>query len=567
MALDTGIKRHSTSRAPARRHGGREGGWRWWRPLAVLGGLARSRITVMMVVINAVALGIMVLGVLQIGGLRERLLDERVKTLAIQARVLAERIGDAATDDLRPGLLEDQVPAALSDIYIPTSTRVRVFNERGEEVKRADSYNLKEFVETGALEDLPADFRERFEQVAPTMRAGLWVEGTAYETLAEEVAAAMLLRPDISAPTSANPYPVAASERRDELGNVIISVSTPITRVKLVRGVVNVESRGFDDIIQQQRDVLWAVTALAAAVAAGSSVLGAILITWPVRHLSEAAHRIGREGPNNAHIPHILGNWEVGRLSRAMASMASALVNRFAAIEGFSADVAHELKNPLTSLRSALEIFAHTDDAARRERLLAVMSEDFKRLDRLITDISQAGRMDAELSRAQAHRLDLQAFLRELVEMYHLTRNPGEPDVVFDGAVQARPIHVRAADEPLGHVFRNLIDNARTFSPVDAPVRIRLRRDVRAGRPVAIAEVEDAGPGVPEENLSRIFNRFYTSRTNGDEGRVNDHSGLGLAIAKQIVEAHHGEIWAANVAGIDGRSAGARFSIALPLDG
>ncbi len=537
-----------------------------FKPVEFIAGLMRSRITLTILLINALALTIIVIGATRLGGLRDRLVKERVSMLSIQATVLAHSIAETATDEDGSGLLIEKIPGVLQSIYIPSGTRVRVFNSIGEPIEDADSFNIQSRIESSYLPDLDPGFVERIRDLAPSFGDIQVSSGMSYETLEEEISAALELRPEATRTTDSTEPPYVYSERRMSDGQIVVSVSVPIQRVQLVRGVLNVQSGGVDSIVQEQRRFIFVVALLAAAVAVGASILGALSITLPVRRLAEAAHRIRTEGPGNANIPRIPGKWEVGRLSEAMAKMTDALVERMHAIQSFSTDVAHELKNPMCSLRSAVETLPTIRDAERQERLLRVMHRDLIRLDRLITEISRAGRVDAELANSRADPLDLQSFLVDLVEMYSVTRSQGEPDVVFSQDIPTHSARVRAAEEPLSHVFRNVIDNARTYSPADRPVRITLRHEVNGGRPMAVAEVEDGGPGVPEENLDRIFDRFYTERSNGSGNDNRDHSGLGLAIAKQIIEAHDGRIWASNIPGGNGKSAGARFTIALPLD-
>jgi two-component system sensor histidine kinase ChvG len=227
------------------------------------------------------------------------------------------------------------------------------------------------------------------------------------------------------------------------------------------------------------------------------------------------------------------------------------------AIESFAADVAHEIRNPLTSIRSAVETLELVSDPGPRERLMRILKHDVGRLDRLVTDIANASRLDAELSREDPRALDLNRLLGEVTSLYQATLRAGEAGVSFAPATP-EPILVSGREGPIGQVFRNLIDNARSFSPDGKAVRVGLDRI--KGQAVAI--VDDDGPGVPPENLESIFERFYTSRPKG--AAFGGNSGLGLSIARQIVEAHRGEIRAENRLDAEGKVLGARFTVSLP---
>jgi two-component system sensor histidine kinase ChvG len=248
---------------------------------------------------------------------------------------------------------------------------------------------------------------------------------------------------------------------------------------------------------------------------------------------------------------------EIGDLSAALREMTEALSRRLDSIDRFAADVAHELKNPLTSLKSAVETAARVPDPAVREKLMAIVLDDVARLDRLITDIAGASRLDAELSRAQAEPVDLAEILDGLVDALASVAKPE----------QARPVLAREGHGPfaimgiadrLGQVFRNVIANAQSFSPAGGTVRVALRR---IGDFVVVS-VDDDGPGIPADKLESIFERFYSERP-ADE-KFGTHSGLGLSISRQIVEAHGGTIAAENRMTPTGSVAGARFVIRLP---
>jgi two-component system sensor histidine kinase ChvG len=238
--------------------------------------------------------------------------------------------------------------------------------------------------------------------------------------------------------------------------------------------------------------------------------------------------------------------------------MTDALSTRIDAIESFAADVAHEIRNPLTSIRSAIDTLPLVKDETKRERLNAILQQDIQRLDRLITDISNASRLDAELSREPPRAFDLVRLLSEFVGHYNASARKGDAKVVFQAPGEEGPLQVSGREGPIGQVFRNLIDNARSFSPPGGSVRVQIWRE---GRKV-MATVDDEGPGIPPDNLETIFERFYTSRPKG--AAFGHNSGLGLSIARQIVEAHGGRIWAENRQDAEGKVQGARFAVEFP---
>jgi two-component system sensor histidine kinase ChvG len=281
-------------------------------------------------------------------------------------------------------------------------------------------------------------------------------------------------------------------------------------------------------------------------------------IARPIRRLAAAAERArGRRA--RVEIPDFTRRGdEIGDLSRSLREMTDALWQRMSAIESFAADVAHEIKNPLSSLRSAVETAVRIDDAANQRRLMAIILNDVQRLDRLITDISDASRLDAELGRLELEPVDIAAMLGTLVEVYETTRTDDAPRLVLAIGNSDREIVVPGIETRLSQVFRNIIGNAVSFSPPLGEIRLTARHHGRA----VVVTVEDEGPGIPEEKLTAIFDRFYTERPLGEQ--FGTHSGLGLSISKQIVEAHRGMIWAENRKDAQGKTTGARFSVRLP---
>jgi two-component system sensor histidine kinase ChvG len=286
-------------------------------------------------------------------------------------------------------------------------------------------------------------------------------------------------------------------------------------------------------------------------------------VALPVLRLARAADSVTLARARAISLPDIAArDDELGDLTRSLEAMTSTLSERMDAIERFAADVAHEIRNPLTSIRSAVETLDLISDPAARERLTDILKHDVGRLDRLITDISNASRLDAELSRETPRTIDLEKLLAEIAAFYDQTSKPGAVAVRFIAPDGLEPITVSGREGPLSQVFRNLVDNARSFSALSTQVPPEVRVTLqRVGRQ-AVAAVEDDGPGLPPENLETVFERFYTARPKG--AAFGGHSGLGLSIARQIVEAHGGQIRAENRTGADGQVVGARFVVTLP---
>jgi two-component system sensor histidine kinase ChvG len=329
--------------------------------------------------------------------------------------------------------------------------------------------------------------------------------------------------------------------------------------VQEVLGVLTLEANDVDEIIARERAALIPFILIAIAVTLSSSLLLNRLIAQPVRRLSRAADSVRLSRARAISLPDLAKrDDEVGDLTRSLEDMTQALSERMDAIERFAADVAHEIRNPLTSLRSAVETLDLVKDPAARERLLAILKNDVQRLDRLVTDISNASRLDAELSRDAPKRIDMERLIFDVVALYQATAKPGDVTVRFEPPGALEPPAVMGREGPLSQIFRNLIDNARSFSPPGAEVVVALAK----ARGQVIATVSDSGPGIPPENLETIFERFYTSRPKG--AAFGGNSGLGLSIARQIAEAHGGQLKAANRMHPDGSVGGAAFILTLP---
>jgi two-component system sensor histidine kinase ChvG len=526
-----------------------------WRPI--------SPLTRRIIAVNVLPVALLAVGFLYLGKFESSLIGQQIESLRTQGEIFAAALSEGAVlDSTDEGeiLLPDLARQMMRRLVEPTRTRARLFDIGGKQI--ADSRLLRGPGDAVQVTELP-----------PVEHKGLVVRLTdrIYDWVAELVPSRHKhpLYRESDTGTAAD-YGEAGRALRGESasavrsdpqsGGLVISVAVPVQRYKQVLGAVMLSS-GNGEIEEELRTVrleLLRIFGVALLVTVLLSLYLAGTIARPIRRLAGAAERARGRGAR-VEIPDFTGRGdEIGELSGSLREMTDALWQRMSAIESFAADVAHEIKNPLSSLRSAVETAARIDDPVKRRRLMVIIQDDVERLDRLITDISDASRLDAELSRLEMSPIDVAAMLQALVEMHETTRAEGAPRLTLDIAERGRVLIVPGTESRLSQVFVNVIANAASFSPPDGEIHIRAGADGRA----VLVSVEDQGPGIPEDKLTAIFDRFYTERPAGE--KFGTHSGLGLSISKQIVEAHRGRIWAENRTDATGPVCGARFLIRLP---
>ena len=351
--------------------------------------------------------------------------------------------------------------------------------------------------------------------------------------------------------------------RRDAAGLLLVTVAEPVERSQQVIGTVLLtrEASEVDSAVLAVRISILGLFALALGLTVIVSFYLSRTIAGPISRLAGAAERMSEGRARAQKLPEAVTgrNDEIGTLARTLESSAQALWARMDAIEKFAADVSHEIKNPLSSIRSAIETLTRVEDPARASRLLAIITQDVQRLDRLISDISDSSRLDAELSRSRYEIVDMARMLATLAEIHDATSKENSPLMEVDAPVEG--LYVRGSETRLVQVLRNLIGNAISFSPAGAKIYLRGRE---TGGLIELT-VEDEGPGIPDGKLDSIFDRFYSERPQSEQ--FGSHSGLGLSISRQIVEAHQGRISAENRRDDEGNIIGARFVIRLPKAG
>ena len=554
---------------------------------------APGSLTARIALINILGLVILAIGILYFNQYRQSLINARVQSLMVQGQIIAAAIAGSATADtssivINPQSLDDSgvtdgaTPDAtnldfpispetagpvLRRLLANTTIRAQIIDQDGNLlVDSVSLYGGNDIVENGfAKPEVTSTLQTVWRFIAKPIDRFFSTEYPLHVDYGMDNNSAI---PEVAAALNGASVSVVRLNINHE---IIVLVSVPVQRFRAVLGALVLSTKGgeIDAVLSAERRVVLLTFGFAALVALMLSALLAGTIAQPIRKLSAAAVRVRRGINKRVEIPDFTSRKdEIGQLSGSLRDMTNALYQRIEAIEAFAADVSHELKNPLTSLRSAVETLSFVKNDEQRQRLIEIVVHDVKRMDRLITDISDASRLDAELARAEIHPVDLSKLLGSIVGLANETAKSNEAEILLvvqpitDKYNAETKYQVLGNDSRLGQVFRNLIDNARSFTLEGTKISLRLRR---VGENVEI-RVEDSGPGISAENLERVFERFYTDRPHQSFGR---NSGLGLAISRQVVEAHKGKIYAENRLGKADEKGeklvlGARFVVRIP---
>lgn len=533
--------------------------------------------------INMLAPILLVGGLLYLDEYRESLIEQHVRALIAQGELISGALSEAAVDDRAgffgatarliappgletgsPGLDVMQARPLVRRLAAASSMDLRLFDDRGQLV--ADSRQLIASGRGVRAQELPPPEEDHGDPVEEVLQwlYDQWMRVfPTYDALPPHVQGLVDDASDYEEALYALDGEIATGMRAAGDNRMVITVAIPVQGLRRIVGAVLLEtdSRVIDATVRQQRLTVLQLFVLVLGLTVLLSVFLARTIARPVQRLARAAEQVHAGRGRRVEIPDFTARRdEIGELSGSLRDMTDALYRRIDAIERFAADVAHELRNPLTSLRSAVETLELAKDQNQKRRLMEIVYADVGRIDRLISDISDASRLDAELSRAESEEVDVKAMLSALAEVYRNTRGmdgPGAPRLVLS-LPEGKPLKVRGLEGRLGQVFRNLLDNALSFSPPDGSIAVTATLD----RGMVVVHVDDDGPGIPPENLGRIFERFFTERP--PQETFGEHSGLGLAICKQIVEAMHGSIEAGNRTDREGKVLGARFTVRLP---
>jgi len=526
--------------------------------------LKGSPLTRKIITFNLIALIILVAGVLYLNSSRQSLVLQRAGAVVGEARLIADvleaQLPASGAVSLTTGEGFD-VNGTLAGLSLRTGVEVYVFDASENLIAQTMGDS-----ESEALDQLnggqsgPALISDGLSAIWTAVERILPASRTIdHETLEDQLR--MMVPRALLDGTKVEPVV-------DTVGGTVFSAVTPILRHGQSIGVVAVASPAgeIDGFVRAERERVLQMFVVALLVSVGLSLVLASTIANPLADLAEAAE-LGRDRdsrkvqPGRIRIPDLSARPdEIGRLSRALRGMVKALYSRIDSNEQFAADVAHEIKNPLASLQSAVGTLRIVKREDQRETLLAVIEHDVRRLDRLVSDISNASRLDAELVKEEEEEFDLLVMMRNLNQYLGEDARAKNIDYITDLA--EGPIMITGLEARLAQVFVNLITNAISFCDEGDAIRVWARR--RANRVLVV--VEDTGPGIPEQALSKIFKRFYSQRPDEHFG---NNSGLGLAISKQIVEAHGGVVWAENIrpteVDLTSEPLGARFVVGLPV--
>jgi two-component system, OmpR family, sensor histidine kinase ChvG len=526
----------------------------------------RSPLARKIVTFNLLALIILVAGVLYLNPFRDSLVLQREHGLVVEAELIANVMEAQLAASDADGL-------AFSDGPNPKNTLLGLGLRAGVEVFVFDGAKALVATTRGAERPLPAPVNGMQEDGRNTFITGFL--NAVWEGISTLLATSQPAIPDYNPENLARqivPNALAGSTTvntgLDSNGGTVFSVATPIMKDGTAVGAVALLSAAgeIDQLVRNEREQVLQMFVIAILVSIGLSLVLASTVANPLSDLAAAAE-VGRDNnsrrvkPGRVRIPDLSGRPdEIGRLSSALRGMVSALYERIDANEQFAADVAHEIKNPLASLRSAVGTLRVAKRDDQRDRLLDVIEHDVRRLDRLVSDISNASRLDSELVKEEEETFDLLKMLININD--YLGNEANTKGIEFISDLPKDPIQIQGLEARLAQVFVNLIANAISFCEEGDAIRVWARK--RDNRVLVV--VEDTGPGIPETALTKIFNRFYTSRPVSQFG---NNSGLGLAISKQIVEAHGGVIWAENIrptdADVTSDPLGARFVVGLPV--
>ena len=536
-----------------------------------------SSLTVRILSVNIIAIMILGLGILYLGEYTDSLIEGELESMRAEARFFSGALSEGAVRpvfQISPNPYDSpiEIEAMKPDLARRMMRRLgenatseaRLFSVDGGVL--ADTSRLIGTENDIQIEQLPAQqtplsINALFDQSAARFLSLIPMQ-TKLQSFPSQTLNNIDSFPDSRAALLGS---ISASAWEAKDGSIVLTAAAPIQKVKQVLGIVLLVRDGseLEKKIADIRVDVFRVFLGSLGITVMLSIYLSGLIGRPLKKLAMAAEAVRIGKGRHVEIPDMSARGdEIGELSLVLRDMTHALWDRMDTIERFAADVSHEIKNPLTSLRSAVETAARVNDDNSRKKLMDIIHHDVQRLDRLISDISSASRLDAELSRDEMDDVDIKSLLYKLRDAYKKpmdrARNisNGENEKIIVDLPESQKLIVRGNEDRLGQVFGNLISNALSFTPKNSSVHISAAKEEND----VIISVSDKGPGIPESKISEVFERFYTERPHENYG---GHSGLGLSISKQIIDAHGGDIWAENITDEKGNRIGAKFNVKL----
>lgn len=525
-----------------------------------------SPLTLRILALNVLTIGTFFGGLMYLGAYEKSLIVQEIEALGTQARIFAGALGESA---VTPDAQETQTlnlevaRLVMRRLVAPTKVRARLFGANGNLV--ADSRVLSSPGGVVHIEDLPPPanptwFEKTLGDLARLFARMFRSDGSNQPLYKEGPKQTASDYGEVRAALAGNTMGLV---RRMATGHFVLIHAVPVQRTKKVVGalMLSKSSREIETSVRRVRLDILRIFAVVMLITGLLSIYLARTIARPINILAAAAERMrrGHGHGRQTEMPDFTArNDEIGDLSAAFRDLTTELSQRLDAIEAFAADVAHEIKNPLSSLRSAVETAARVKDPERQRQLMNVILEDVQRLDRLITDISRASRLDTEMSRVATDPVDIRRMLQGLVDVQRATAEPGRPKLSLKLPPENVHLIANVVEDRLVQVLQNLLANADSFSPPDGVITVSADDDGGFLR----VTVDDQGPGIPEGKQADIFRRFYTERPAGE--KFGTHSGLGLSISMQIISAFGGAIHAENLKDENGNVSGARFVIRLP---
>ena len=533
---------------------------RWVRHLGV------SPLTVRILGINIIALMFLAGGILYVDGAEETLIQTRVQQLIKTAEIISGALGESAAGDMRSAAIErEPAKKIILRLVSITKNRVRLFSASGEllidsrDLAADQSVTVDELPEKSRMDE----FWGRVTHVVSDVLRFLHNRPSKDKYHEKSIQKASDYREVQNAIEGTISYRI----RKLSDDSDIITAAVPVQRFRRVLGalMVSMDSSDIGDAIEKERLSFLKFFVLTFILTMASSLYLARTIVGPILRLARNADRVTNEAQGNLHIPALIKrDDEIGDLAWSLKYMTQALEEQIDAVASFAADVSHEFKNPLTSLRSAVETLSLVKTAKDRKKLTDIIFDDVKRLDRLISDISAASRLESEMSKKKKTRVNLNRLFETLVDIYTVTHENKSPSFHLDIKERENklmPYEISGLEGQIGQVARNLLDNALSFSGKEDKITIKISRD----HDMVKVTIEDQGIGIPEEKLENIFDRFYSERPKGEA--FGQHSGLGLSICRQVIRAHDGEIFAENRYDENepDKITGACFTFKLPL--